>query len=298
LFDVHHRQARGAVVALAAEAQALAAVGLLAWSGRLGLAAVGAVFATKWSLSAAAQFVVYHCSVRRLRWVIAGDEIRLLLRSGWPLLVGALASLVPVNSGIFFVEALRGPTETALYGLACQAASVFLGFAWLGLRILQPHISGPHGLGRSFLRKLALFAVGSLATLAVLGFLAGTLFIRLVLGPAYLGAVRPMGLLLAASFVIGLSGVVQLYLTRFCEERFQMVVYCGTALLYALACPVVVPRWGPAGAAAATLALAIFATVLNVMRARGKWPDAACATHDAPVGSTAAVTGDGARAPR
>jgi O-antigen/teichoic acid export membrane protein len=297
LFDVHHQQARGAVLSLVAEAVALGVIGLLAWSGRLNLIAIGTVFAGKWLLIAAGQLLVYHFTIRPLRWVFARDEIRLQLRSGWPLLVGSLASVVPFSSGIFFVRMLDGPAETALIGLAYQAGNVFLAFAWLALRILQPHISGPYGLERSFLWKLALFVVGFLATLVIFNFLIGLVVIRLCFDPVYRGALLPMGLLLGGGFMLGVSAVVQLYLTRFYEERFQMLVYCGGALLYAVACVAVVPRWGAAGAAAATVVVALLMTLLNLFRAWGQWPRSACGTPAAPVHSAMAVGSDRSREP-
>ena len=101
-------------------------------------------------------------------------------------------------------------------------------------RIVQPHISGPYGLDRHFLRKLWLFlgcAFGALwAGCAVTAWAVVTFMLPAAYGPAL-----PLTfVLMAAATLFATATVLSAYLVRLNEERFvwlASVVACSVFLI-------------------------------------------------------------------
>jgi O-antigen/teichoic acid export membrane protein len=249
LFDAHHRQARGGMVTAAAEVTALLAVLALWRGGALGLPAVGAVYAAKWGLASTGQALVYHLTVRRLRWRRSSAEWRLLLRSSWPILFASMLFFVPLSSGVVLVRLRGGPDEAALFGLAYQVASAYHIFAALGVQVVQPHIYGVHGLDRGFLARLAVSATVFLGGAAVLAFAGGWAVVRLALPPFYRAAVPVMPWLLAAAALLALGRILSAYLLRFDDGPFILAAHLASALLYVAACLLLPAPWIRPGAA-------------------------------------------------
>jgi O-antigen/teichoic acid export membrane protein len=183
LFDVHHKQPLAAVVALGAEVVALVVVLALAYTGTLGLVALGALVAVKWWLMTAAQYAVYHRAVRPLRLVLRREVIGRMLRSALPLAGSTVVAGLPANAGVFFVRLLGGDADAGVFGFAGYVAGAYLLFSNLALRILQPHIAGPYGLQGLFIRKLVLFAGLFLVVLYAAMFTAGAAVIWFLLNP-------------------------------------------------------------------------------------------------------------------
>jgi O-antigen/teichoic acid export membrane protein len=276
LFDVHHRQARGVIVAAVMETLALLAVLGLWRSGSLTLPAVGALYAAKWALASAGQLLVYHSTVRRIRWCWSPSDIRQLLRSSWPILFAAMLFFVPLSAGVVLVRLQSGPIDAALFGLAYQVASAYQIFAALGLQVVQPHIFGVHGLHTGFLAKLAMFVMLFLGGVGVLAFAGGWAVVRLLLPPVYDAAVPVMAWLLAAAALLTAGRILSVYLVRFDDGPFILAAYLASALLYVGGCLVLPLPWVMPGAAVLAACAALVGSAACGWRVHARIRGAAC----------------------
>lgn len=274
LFDVHHRQARGAVVGALSEVVGLLAMLWLWRTGGLTLPTVGGVYATKWALVLAGQLAVYHTTVRRLRWRYCPKDILGILRSSWPILLAALVVVVPISTGVLLVRLRSGTADAALFGLAYQVANGYLVFASVGLQVVNPHIAGPFGLHRGFLGKLALFATLLLVGLGVLAFGGGWGVVRLLLSPVYHLAILPMVWLLVAAGLLVVARIAHMYLVRFDEGPFILRAHLVSALLYVGGCLILSQSWIRTGAAVLASCAALVATAACLWRVRMRIRDA------------------------
>jgi O-antigen/teichoic acid export membrane protein len=281
LFDMHHRQPLAAAVGLAAELGALAAVLVLARTGALSLVTVGVVFAAKWWLITAGQYVVYHLAIRRLRLVFCRQRFVRILRSSLPLAGSTLVSSLPANAGVFFVRWLQGDAEAGLFGVASQATAVYLMFSYLAIRILQPHIAGPYGLERSFLHKLLLFTALFLALLYLGGLLVGTGVVLLLLAPAYLAALVPMAILLAAALLLSAGVIASSYLVVLHREKTVLAAHVAAAVVYVAGAVLLTPALASSGAALAAALAAGCGSLWMIAAVRRSLPVALTqGTHD------------------
>ncbi|MBI4588285.1 MAG: hypothetical protein HY725_05565 [Candidatus Rokubacteria bacterium] len=268
LFDVHHCQARGVAVGALAEIAGLLVVLSLWRTGGLTLPAVGGVYATKWALVSAGQLLVYHTTVRKLRWRYCPADIRRILCSSWPILLAALVVVVPLSTGVLLVRLRSGPADAALFGLAYQVANGYLVFASVGLQVVNPHIAGPFGLHRGFLGKLALFASLLLVGLGVLAFAGGWGVVSLLLSPVYHAALLPMAWLLVAAALLLVARIAHMYLVRFDEGPFVLRTHLVSALLYAGGCLLLPPSWIRTGAAVLAPCAALVSAAACLWRVR------------------------------
>jgi O-antigen/teichoic acid export membrane protein len=233
LYDAHHRQAWWAAIGAVAEGLGLVAV-LWLWRGdALALPALGGVYAAKWGLSMAGQFLLFRATVLPIRWAPWCVEAGRILRASWPILLASVLFLIPLSSGVLLVRLRGGPAEAALFGLASQVANAYLIFASLGLQVLHPHVVGRYGLHRGFVGKLAVFTTVFVGGLAVLTFAGGWGMVRLLLPTTYEAAVAPMAWLLVAGVMLALARIGHAYLVRLQDEAFILVAHAVSAVLYA-----------------------------------------------------------------
>ena len=68
-------------------------------------------------------------------------------------MLSGLVGMIPLTSGIFFVWWFHGEDDAGIYGLVQQIAVAYMASCAIGTRILQPHIAGPYGHMRSFIKK-------------------------------------------------------------------------------------------------------------------------------------------------
>ena len=256
----------GAIV----EVSALLAVLGVWWNGSLSLPTVGAVYAAKWGLVSAGQLLVYHATVRRLRWRWSPAEMRRLLRSSWPILLAAMLFFIPLSSGVVLVRLRAGPSEAALFGLAYQVASAYQIFTALGVQVVQPHIFGEYGLHTGFLAKLAVFAFPFLGGVGALALVGGWGVVSFLLPPLYHAALPAMAWLLAAAALLTVGRMLSAYLVRFDDGPFILAAYLASALLYVGGCLVLPPLWLRPGAAVLAPCAVLVGTLACVWRVRAR----------------------------
>jgi O-antigen/teichoic acid export membrane protein len=292
LFALQHRQARAAFIGLIGEAAQLVAVFVLTRSGPPRLAAVGLIFAAKWASVALGQLVVYHLTVRRLRWSYSTAHLRQLFRSSWPMMLVALVFFVPLNAGVLMVRTLSGDAAAGVYTIAYQVANAYYAFASLAVQIVQPHISGVHGLEASFVRKLTLFAAGFFGGLALLAGAGGVVLIQGLLAPAYRPATVPMAFLLLGALMMLAGNIAHIYLLRFNAQRLLLAIHVTAALAYWAGGALLVARVGLLGPAVWTAVVTAVATGACLAGVRAFWPRPAAAGDPAGVD---ALVGTGRR---
>jgi O-antigen/teichoic acid export membrane protein len=232
LYDAHHRQALSAALGIPGDLLMLAGVASLQGAGLLTAPGAGLFLLGKHLLTAIAQATVYHRRVRPFRWVWDRGRTAALLRSGRFMVITGLVYMVPLHGGVILARLCRGEHDAGLYGLALHVGTAYLIVGTLVLRIVQPHIAGPYGLDRLFVRKL-LAAIGGIllaAWLAGVG-AAWALAYRL-LDRAYAPAFGPMVVLLTTAAVAIATGVANLYLLRAHRERVLQAAYAGGAVVY------------------------------------------------------------------
>ncbi|MCC6416552.1 MAG: oligosaccharide flippase family protein [Opitutaceae bacterium] len=232
LYTAVHRQALCAAIVFATELGGLMAIAALASSARLSLAAVGVVLLLKWLLATIAQAVIYHFWLRRLGWAFSGSDVKQLLRTCWPMLLATFAYALPLSAGIFFVRTLSSENDSAAFGLAVQCALAYQLLMALGLRIVQPHINGMFGLHRQFVKKLLVFVVASGILLSLVAFAGGAIVVYFLDDPAYQAAIGPMAILLLTAFLMSLASVANVYLLRFSDLGFIVLIHLAVVVAY------------------------------------------------------------------
>jgi O-antigen/teichoic acid export membrane protein len=144
----------------------------------------------------------------------------------------------------------------ALLGLAQQAASAYLVFSTVGIRVLQPHIAAPPDSSGRLLRRLSML-YGVFITLLWLGSMgAAALLLRWLLDPRYYPSLNLMLLLLTAAFLNGVGSLAAVYLIMCRQERVVLTANLVGALLYAAFCGPLIQQFGPTGAGGLTTAVA------------------------------------------
>jgi O-antigen/teichoic acid export membrane protein len=267
LFDAQHQQVKGALGTTVGDVLSFTVAALLAQAGLLTLWAIGVILTCKWVAGTLLQALLYHFTVRRIRFRASAHGALQMARSSFPILGSYFLCTVPLSFGVFFLRFFRGPEATGIFGLACQVGLLTFVFAWLGIRIIQPHVGGEFGLHRSFVRKLILFLALFLAGLGAAAFLGGTLVIRVGFDPAFRAAIPAMGVLIAASAILSAGVAASLYLLLFHQERRVLFVYACSAAVYLCGSALVIPEYGIGGAAAVTLASAAIGTVMMLVLA-------------------------------
>jgi O-antigen/teichoic acid export membrane protein len=268
LFDVHHRQPLAGVIGLAAELAMLLAIWTLARTGALGLVSLGVVLAVKWWVVALCQYVLYHLCIRPIRLSLRKGRLGAMLVSSLPLAGSTAIAGLPANAGVFFVRWFRGDAQGGVFGIASQAAGAYLMFSYLAIRILQPHIAGPYGLDRRFLRKLVVFAGTFLGLLYAGGFLSAGGVILLLLRPDYREAIAPMAVMLGAAVVLSVGVLASSYLVVLHRERTVLAAQLSATVVYICASLLLVPVLGSLGAATAAALAAAWGSAWMVVVVR------------------------------
>lgn len=181
------------------------------------------------------------------------------VRSALSLSSLALLNLIPQHAGILMLGWIRGPEEVGLYKVAYQMASL-IPFGLMAVNTaIAPSLSQLGASGdKPRMRRLVL-----LATEASLAFALPFLFIFIGGGPwlierlfgkEFLPAARPLIILTVASLVQITAGPLWRMLIMTGYEKSVAFITAIGAGTYLVANALLVPLWGPQGAAVAMLA--------------------------------------------
>ncbi len=237
---------------------------LVLWQAELGLFAL--VFALETLLVAVGSFRVF-------RWQApAGLQLRVstavvgeLLRESWPLLVSSLATIIYTRADQVMLGQLAGTAAVGQYSAALSISEFWHLLIVAFSASVMPGIIRLHGEDRSlFLARiqLTLDAMVSVTLLVVITLsLLAPLIVSLLFGPAYLEAGRVLAIHAWTSVFI-VWGVISNG-WHLAENRQRLAMertLLGAAANIGLNL-ILIPRYGAAGAAVATLVAQMFATV-------------------------------------
>jgi O-antigen/teichoic acid export membrane protein len=172
------------------------------------------------------------------------------------LLIGA-AGTITQQIDTVIVSAMMGNSETALYRVASQAATL----TWFGIQILQSiaapffarlYHSGDIAALRKLFRWTTALAIASAAPVLLLFIVFGRPLIELTFGPEYVGA-QPLMIVLSAGYLVNvICGPVGSLLAMTGEESWASRAYLVTSILAVLIAVTLVRPFGPMGVAFGT----------------------------------------------
>jgi len=180
------------------------------------------------------------------------------VRSALSLAFLALLNLIPQHAGILMLGWMRGPEEVGLYKVAYQIASL-IPFGLMAINtVIAPSLSQLGASGdRPRMRRLVLLATGTSLVFA-LPFLfifigSGPWLIERLFGKEFLPAAGALIILTVASLVQITTGPLWQMLLMTGYEKSVASITAISAGMYLVANALLVPLWGPQGAAVAML---------------------------------------------
>ncbi len=203
--------------------------------------------------------------IRALHTVLEPTRIRALLQQSWPLIVHALLGLAIFNSDFIFLRIFRDSAAVGNYAAAYALISFFLNLGATYTMTLLPVMtrvrderSAVTALYDSSLAQVLAVAV----PVAVGGALVAPRLIALVFGADYLAATLPLQILLWSIPVALIRNVSQSALIAYQRQDQLMLTAAWAAGINVVLNVSLIPRWGLAGAAVATLATEVLRTSL------------------------------------
>ncbi|MDZ4674401.1 MAG: oligosaccharide flippase family protein [Gemmatimonadota bacterium] len=223
------------------------------------------------SLGAALLIRLLPAGVKGLRVRLRPAMVRGLLSRSWPMVAHALLGLAIFNSDFIFLRILRDSATLGFYAAAYTLISFFLNLGTAYTMSLIPALtrlrSDPARARGLYDNSMAQVLAGAMPV-SVGGILVAAPMIALIFGPAYAMAVEPLQILLLLLPIAVIRNVSQAGLLAQGRQDWmlQTVAWAaGTNLLLNL---LLIPRWGLAGAAWATVATEVVRTILAGVFAR------------------------------
>lgn len=234
----------------------LIALGALTPSKTMILHAAAAFFALVWAV----WMVRRHCSAVSPYSAIATPrfETRAWIVSLIPLSLIAAAAMVNSRLDVFMLGILSNKESVAVYGLATQMAGLMLIGQTIVNAIIGPRIARMYAAEEwEALQHLVVYAcrLSSVVALVCVAGIAGfgDRIMEWFVGAEYNGTVQ-VSLIIGFGYLFSATmGPVGLILNMTGNEKFTMKVIGAAALLNAGANTYLIPRYGPSGAAFATL---------------------------------------------
>lgn len=210
-------------------------------------------------------------ALRRLRVALRPAVVPALLRESWPLVLHALLGLAIFNSDLLFLRAFRDSASVGIYAAAYALISFCLNLGAAYTMSLLPVITrvrdDPPTVRALYDQSMAQVLAGSLPV-AVGGFLVAAPLIKLIFGSDYGAAAIPLQVLVWSLPVALVRNVAQGALLAYERQREMMRAAAWAAGAAVVLNVALIPRWGLAGAAIATLATEALRTVLALVFVR------------------------------
>jgi O-antigen/teichoic acid export membrane protein len=234
VYDAAHRQSLAGWLQAPCELLGLGVTALLAASGTLTLSALGSVIAGRVAIQTAVLLPFLPRFGPRPRWRFEITRTLAMLRSGWLIGLATLLYLIPNAASIAVVRFHHGPAAAASYGLAAQFAGYLFVVFSLAVRILQPHIAGPHGRERSMILKVTAFVAGCVLVVGLLVLGGGYVMFTWVLNDAYALGIDPFAWLLLGTAFLCATSVLAHYLIAQSREWTLVVSYAVAVAVFGL----------------------------------------------------------------
>ena len=203
--------------------------------------------------------------LRALRVVLEPARIRTLLQQSWPLIAHALLGLAIFNSDFIFLRIFRDSAAVGIYAAAYALISFFLNLGATYTMTLLPVMTRVRddrsAVTALYDGSLAQVLAGAIPV-AVGGALVAPRLIALVFGADYLAATLPLQILLWSIPVALIRNVSQSALIAYQRQDQLMLTAAWAAGINVALNVALIPGWGLAGAAVATLATEVLRTAL------------------------------------
>lgn len=191
--------------------------------------------------------------VTKLQRPVTEDNMRSLssiIRMSLPALAAGVAQAIVIRGDRLLLGTYDDATAVGLYGTAATFAET-LWLIPLGVGQILFHYSAQGEVAR--MRRLQRITVGCVVVLAlVIGFIARPT-VSLLLGDAYSSCVPLIWLLLAASVPMSIYHLQAPVLNGAGDFRSVAAAAVAAAIVLAVTCILLIPRWGAYGAGASSL---------------------------------------------
>ncbi len=262
LSDQQSRERFGRFLTLEATLQAARIGGLAAITLSMPLTAAGFLAAYAGATAASLVFGVFLSGRERMRLLrLSLPDMAVTWRYGRWIGLAMLLAAVVERLDIFLLTALRGPAEAGLYGALLPLLLVPEMIAGFATHALQPRIADLEGKGQllAFWKGLLRLTVPVALAAAVAVALFAEPLIRLTIGPAFVEAAPALRVLFAAVMLwVGIVPVA-LSLVVMTLPRATLAITAVQALAILAAGALLIPLYGPLGAALAVLAMRVTA---------------------------------------
>lgn len=206
----------------------------------------------------------------------SGFPARRLLQQALPLTLFAVSTRLFDKMDLFFLKALGASSaEAGLYGGA-QNLSIVPGLVALSLsplllstitRLLREDaLEQAREVSRQTLRWMI-----ALVPFAALAAAAAPEIVRLILGDAFLGAARPLSLLVFAALSLAVVSAGTAILTAAGKTTWTVYLTAPMVLVAAAGHWLLIPRLGSTGAASVTLTTATLAALMTIFAIHQFW---------------------------
>lgn len=200
----------------------------------------------------------------RLAGRIDGATARALLREAWPLMFASLAVMIYMRIDAVMLRQMLGPVAVGVYSAAVRISEIWY-FIPVALAssllpaLLRERAGGEGAYHRGLQRYFDLSAAVAYA-LAVPVALLSSWLIRVAYGSAYAGAAGVLAVHIWSSVFVFLGVVRGQWLVNEKRVRFYLATTIVGAIANVALNWVFIPRWGPLGAAWATVVSYALAT--------------------------------------
>jgi O-antigen/teichoic acid export membrane protein len=179
--------------------------------------------------------------------------------------IANVMSLLNYRLDSLIVNGLIGVTQLGLYSIAVALAELLWYAANSISLVMFPHVSS---LAREDANRITPVVARNTLMLTLIGaicmFIVGHWLILIVLGPAMLPAVVPLWLLLPGIVTLSAGKVIASYMSGIGRPIYATYISAFTVILTVILDIVLIPRYGIAGAAAASSIVYTIASALSV----------------------------------
>lgn len=201
----------------------------------------------------------------RLRVTVRPAAVRALLARSWPLVLHALLGLAIFNSDFIFLRAFRDSAAVGHYAAAYTLISFFLNLGAAYTMTLLPVITrlrGDAGATRALYDGAMAQVLAGAVPVAVGGFLVADQVVTLVFGGGYAAGAGPLRILIWTIPVAVIRNVSQAALIAYGRQDQLLRTVAWAAGVNVVLNLALIPRWGMAGAAIATMATELVRSTL------------------------------------
>ncbi|HEY4499697.1 MAG TPA: flippase [Candidatus Paceibacterota bacterium] len=214
---------------------------------------------------------LFHSYFRNLFSSFTPALIKPILSASLPFAFASFLGAIMINTDLLMVGWLRSPEELGWYSAAQKPVQLLYVFASLFATSLFPLLSksvADTATFRSLLEKALRIALLAAIPITLIGVIFAQPLIQLFFGNQYLSAIGTFQILMLTILIIYPSVIVSNAILAFNQQRYLIIFSLIGALGNVILNYLLIPIFGIAGCALATLATQILANAFNWYRLR------------------------------